>query len=89
MGPSGKTIEELEAENAELKEKLNQMIALTVDYYDIKRENEQNVKYLELKEQKKDYQFALASVIGRDPADLFYGFTIDQAPCPGLRKTTR
>ena len=43
------------------------MIALTVDYYDIKRENEQNVKYLELKEQKKDYQFALASVIGRDP----------------------
>ena len=52
VGPSGKTIEELEAENAELKEKLNQMIALTVDYYDIKRENEQNVKYLELKEQK-------------------------------------
>ena len=86
VGPSGKTIEELEAENAELKEKLNQMIALTVDYYDIKRENEQNVKYLELKEQKKDYQFALASVIGRDPADLFYGFTIDQGSLSGIEK---
>ena len=62
------------------------MIALTVDYYDIKRENEQNVKYLELKEQKKDYQFALASVIGRDPADLFYGFTIDQGSLSGIEK---
>ena len=75
VGPSGKTIEEL-----------NQMIALTVDYYDIKRENEQNVKYLELKEQKKDYQFALASVIGRDPADLFYGFTIDLGSLSGIEK---
>ena len=84
VSPSGKTMEELEAENAQLREKLTEMIALTVDYYDIKRENEQNVKYLELKEQKKDYQFALASVIGRDPADLFYGFTIDQGSLSGV-----
>lgn len=86
VGPSGKTIEELEAENAALQERLNKMVALTVDYYDIKRENEQNVKYLELKQQKKDYKFALASVIGRDPSDFFYGFTIDQGSLAGIEQ---
>ena len=75
VGPSGKTIEELEAENAELKEKLNQMIALTVDYYDIKRENEQNVKYLELKEQKKainiSSSLALLAICAAKRDDLY------------------
>lgn len=83
---SEKTVAQLQEENAALQEKLNQMIALTVDYYDIKRENEQNVKYLELKERKKDYKFASAAVIGRDPMDLFYGFTLDQGSLVGISK---
>lgn len=84
--PSGKTVAELEEENKELKKKLDEMVALTIDYYDIKRENEQNAKYLELKERKKDYKFASASVIGRDPTELFYGFTIDQGSLSEISK---
>lgn len=84
--PSGKSVSELEAENEELQKKINEMVALTVDYYNLKRENEQNVKYLELKERKKDYKFASASVIGRDPTDLFYGFTLDQGSLVDIAK---
>lgn len=84
--PSNRSIEELEAENARLQKKIDEMVALTIDYYDLKRENEQNIKYLELKERKKDYKFASASVIGRDPTDLFYGFTIDQGSLSDISK---
>ncbi|MDO4731354.1 MAG: rod shape-determining protein MreC [Clostridia bacterium] len=83
---AGKTIEELEEENAQLQQKLNEMIALTVDYYDLKRENEQNAKYLELKEANNDYKFVSASVIGRGSGELFYNFTIDQGSLVDIKK---
>lgn len=86
VAPDTQSYEELKAENEALKQKLSDMIALTMDYYDIKRENERNSKYLELKSQHKDYQFVSAEVIARDPADLFYGFTLDQGSISGVEK---
>jgi rod shape-determining protein MreC len=79
MSPAGKkSYEELEQENKELQNRLNEVLPYIVEYYDIKRENEQYSKFLELKSNNKDYKFASASVIGRDPAEMFYGITLDQ-----------
>lgn len=72
--------EELDAlreENRLLREQL-------VDYYDVKRQNIQYASILEIKEQNKDFEFVAAAVIGRDPNDLYYGFSIDQGSLNGI-----
>lgn len=68
----------LETENAALKKEINELRNQLIDYYQIKKENEQQKSYLELKKDNPDFQFVSASVIGRDPNELFYGFTVDK-----------
>ncbi len=57
-------------ELTELREK-------TVDYYELKQENEQLKKILGIKQQHQDYKLVQADVIGRDPCELFYSATLN------------
>lgn len=67
-----------------LEDKLAQKNSELNDYYTIKKENEQLKLYLEIKEQNQDWQFVPAAVIGRDPNELFYGFTINKGSLAGV-----
>lgn len=57
------------------KNKLKNEIA---DYYELKQENESLKKILDLKTNHEDFKLLQADVIGRDPAELFYGITLNQ-----------
>ena len=69
--------EELTAENAALREQL-------VDYDLIKREVEQLREAWEIKEEFPDRQIVNANVIGRDPMEKYYAFTIDKGSRHGI-----
>ena len=70
-------ISELETENAELLQQL-------VDYYDLQQENEQLKVQLDISKDLPDQEMEAASVIGRDPSDVFYGFSIDKGTLSGI-----
>lgn len=76
--PKNAGYNEILRENEELESELNELRREKAQNYDLKRENEQYRELLELKKANNDYKFASASVIGRDPMELFFGFTIDQ-----------
>lgn len=84
--PGGKSVEELEAEIAQLTEERDKLVKLTIDYYDIKKNNQQYSKFLELKDKNKEYKFAPGSVISSSSLDLFYGFTLDVGSLAGISK---
>ncbi|MBE6792562.1 MAG: rod shape-determining protein MreC [Ruminococcaceae bacterium] len=67
----------LREENEQLKQELGDLRDQMIDYDDMKRKYDQLVAFLELKEQHPDYQFADASVIAKDPTDIYGNFTID------------
>lgn len=78
--------EQLQAENNALKEEITKLREQLVDYYEMKQKNEQYETVLELKKANKDYQMLPATVIGRDPNDVFYSFSIDQGSLNGVSK---
>ncbi len=78
--------QQLQAENDALKEEIRKLREQLVDYYDIKQKNEQYETVLELKDENRDYKMLPATVIGRDPNDVFYGFSIDQGYLNGVSK---
>ena len=84
--PGGKSVEELEAEIKPLTEERDKLIKLTIDYYDIKKNNQQYSKFLELKDKNKEYKFAPGAVISSSSLDLFYGFTLDVGSLAGISK---
>ena len=51
----------------------------------MQQENAQLKNYLGLKENNPDYQFVSASVINRDPNNLYYTFTLDQGSNAGVK----
>ena len=77
-------IEEIRAENELLKKKIREMNRKTVDYNDLKAENEQYRKLLGLKEENDQYQFLAATVIARDAGDYYGGFTLDKGKADGV-----
>lgn len=86
VSPSGKTVEELEAEIARLTDERDKLVKLTIDYYDIKKNNEQYSKFLEIKQQNKELKFAPGVVISSSSLDLFHGFTLDVGSTSGISK---
>ena len=70
--------EQLQQENAQLREQL-------VDYDIMKRENEQLREAWEMKEEYPDRQIVNANVIGRDPLEKYYSFTIDKGERHGVK----
>lgn len=77
-GENKKSYAELEAENEQLKKEVASLRTRLADYQDVKEENARLWKYYELKEENSGYDFVPASVIRRDPGELFYSFTIDR-----------
>ena len=64
--------EQLEAENAELRQQM-------VDYDRIKAENDAYKALARIQNTNSEASYVSAFVIGRDPLDEFGGFTLDQA----------
>ncbi len=71
-------------QNAILRRQLNEAYDKLVDYDKIKHENEQFREIIGMKETRGDIIFETASVIARDPAGRFYGFTIDKGSLDGV-----
>ena len=69
--------EQLEAENAELRQQM-------VDYDRIKAENEAYKALANIQNTRPEMSCVSAFVIGRDPLDAFYGFTLDQGSVDGV-----
>lgn len=76
-GEGAKTPDELKAENEALKEKVRELTSSLVDYEQTMRDNQNYRDMLSIKEQNKDFEFEVASVVGRDSSDIFESFTID------------
>ena len=70
-------VDSLSQENAQLREQL-------VDYENTMKENEQLKTQLEITEQAPENTLRAATVIGRDPNDVFFGFSIDQGTIAGV-----
>lgn len=75
---------EYEKEILRLKDEISELQSQLVDYQSLKDQNELYKEFLELKEENPDYQFAEASVIGRDSADIYKSFTISKGTLNGI-----
>ena len=69
--------EQLEAENAELRQQM-------VDYDRIKAENDAYKALARIQDTNSEATYVSAFVIGRDPLDEFGGFTLDQGSADGV-----
>lgn len=69
--------EQLEAENAELRQQM-------VDYDRIKAENDAYKALARIQDTNSGASYVSAFVIGRDPLDEFGGFTLDQGSTDGV-----
>lgn len=69
--------EQLEAENAELRQQM-------VDYDRIKAENDAYKALARIQDTNSEASYVSALVIGRDPLDEFGGFTLDQGSTDGV-----
>ena len=72
--------EKLTAENAELRGQM-------VDYDKLKAENEAYKALTNIQEQHPEMSYVSSFVIGRDPLDSFYGFTLDKGSLDGVEAT--
>ena len=77
-------LDELSAENNRLRAENRRLQDMLVDYYTIQQENEQLEKFYSIKRSHSDFSVVPASVIGRDPNEHFYGFTLDKGSDDGL-----
>ena len=69
--------EKLITENAELRGQM-------VDYDKLKAENEAYKALTNIQEQHPEMSYVSSFVIGRDPLDSFYGFTLDKGSLDGV-----
>lgn len=83
-GSAARSKEDLERENAALKRQVEDLNKKLIKYYTYQQENAQLRKFLELKNENPDFKPVSAAVVGRDPGELFYGFTIDQGTGAGI-----
>lgn len=78
--------EELKEMAQQLSDENNKLRQEVTQYYSISQEYEQLKKLLDIKEENKDAEYVAASVIQRDPNDVFYGFAIDKGYLAGVNK---
>lgn len=75
---------EISQENEQLREENRKLIDQMVDYENYKHENESLKEQLGIQEENPQWETMTASVIGRDPSDQFYSFTIDKGTLDGV-----
>lgn len=80
----GMTKEELKALYLELSEENRELREQLVDYYDLKEENASYESILSVKDAMPDLGLMAANVVGRDPGDVFYDFTINRGYLSGV-----
>ena len=68
----------------DLQAEIDAMRSQLADYEQIKKENENYKDLLELKESNPDYQFAEASIIGRDASNHFGSFILNKGSAAGI-----
>ncbi len=74
------------SQNDELSAQLTEMYKHTLDYEELKKENERLREMLELKEKHEDFMFSEpCDVIARNANDLYGGFTISSGSGSGLQ----
>lgn len=76
---------EYDKEISKLNDEIGELRSQLVDYENLKNQNELYKEFLELKEENKDFEFAEASVIGRDSADVYKSFTINKGLVNGVK----
>ena len=79
-----KTTEQLQKELDELKEENRRLNDMLVEYYDMKRQNDELIRFYDIKRENRDFSVVPATVIGRDPNENFYGFTLDKGSTDGV-----
>ena len=75
---------EISQENEQLREENRKLIEQMVDYENYKHENESLKEQLGIQEENPQWETMTASVIGRDPSDQIYSFTIDKGTLDGV-----
>ena len=75
---------EISQENEQLREENRKLIEQMVDYENYKHENESLKEQLGIQEENPQWETMTASIIGRDPSDQFYSFTIDKGTLDGV-----
>ena len=75
----------LKAENEKLKKENQELTSKIVDYNIMKEQNEEYKKYLGIKQENPDFEFEHAKVLGSDPNERFYGFTINKGTTNGVK----
>ncbi|EPR07603.1 rod shape-determining protein MreC [Ruminiclostridium papyrosolvens] len=77
-------VQKLQAENKELKEKIDKLNNERTEYLRLKRENEDLRKVFDLKDQLADSDFVGANIIARDGGNLFNIFLTDKGSANGI-----
>ena len=77
-------IDNIIAENQQLTEENAELRRQMVDYDRIKAENEAYKALANIQSSRPEMSCTSAFVIGRDPLDPFYGFTLDQGSVDGI-----
>lgn len=57
---------------------------MLVEYYDLKKENEELYKFYNIKKENQDFALVPSTVISRDPNENFYGFVLDKGSANGI-----
>lgn len=79
------SIDKVMDENEALKKEISEMRAKMTDYDKMKAENEQLRKAWGILEENPSYEVVNANVIGRDPLEKYYSFTIDKGTRHGIK----
>ncbi len=69
--------EKLMEENKQLKEEIATLREQLVDYHSAIADNNFYKSYLKIKDENPDFKFCPATVLSRDPDDVYGGFTLD------------
>ncbi|ACL76890.1 rod shape-determining protein MreC [Ruminiclostridium cellulolyticum] len=77
-------VQKLQAENKELKEKIDKLNNERTEYLRLKRENEDLRKVFDLKDQFASYDHVGANIIARDGGNLFNVFLTDKGSANGI-----
>jgi rod shape-determining protein MreC len=80
------TFSDVKKENEELKKKNIELENKLIEYDNFKNENERLSKILEFKNQRSDYNYVGAHIIGKSGGSFLDGYIIDKGQKDGIEK---